>query len=384
MTKKNDVTFSSRPTHASKHAHAQARQMFSEYDTSSIRPKKSKLPVVFAALIAVVVVLLVVFLVIKLVGNSQEQASALSADQQATITVVSGDSVSTIANELQRAGLITDTSGFIKAVQDSGAESLLQAGTYTFNGQTPVDEIIATMKAGSGLEGAKLTIPEGYTLAQIAAQVETVTSGRITAEAFTQAAQAKRWTNEFSFTSFAGDNSLEGMLFPATYGITDTMTVDDVVRMMLQKFSDETSDLDISVATNAGLSWYQWLTLASIVQAESTAGDEATVASVFYNRIAQGMPLQSDATSAYSVGGLPSVDDLNNYDDPYNTYSYDRLGVDIPTPIGNPGLASLEAAAQPADTDYLYFYAMEDASGDMHTYFSATYEEHQGLIEQDK
>ena len=229
--------------------------------------------------------------------------------------------------------------------------------------------------------GTPLTVPEGMRLTAIASRVEEVTEGRISADDFIAAAQAPRWAEEFAFVRDAGEGSLEGMLFPATYSVIETTTADDLVRAMLNKFQAEMKGLDPTYAYDQGLTWYEWLTLASIIQAESAAGDEATVASVFYNRMAQDMPLQSDATSAYSVGGVPSAEDLANYDDPYNTYSYERLGVCIPTPIGNPGLAAMEAACHPESTEYLYFFAYLDAAGDMHTIFSRTYEEHQQAIE---
>ena len=385
MTQKNSVTFSSKPSHASRQAHMQARQMFSEYDTSQITPKKSKLPIIFGILVGVVVVLAIVGLAMHFfAGSGNRSSDLLPQGQTATVTVVAGDDATTIASELKRAGLISDESQFVRRVQATGAESLLQAGTYTIEGGTSVDGIIAILKAGTGVaEGETLVVYEGMRLSEIAAAIEEITEGRITAADFTAAATAARWTSEFAFTQYAGSASLEGMLFPATYGISATATADELVRTMLSKFQSVMKDLDPTEAYAAGLSWYQWLTLASIVQAESTEGDEGKVASVFYNRIAAEMPLQSDATSAYSAGGLPTPEHLADYSDPYNTYFYDRLGVCIPTPIGNPGLAALEAACHPDETDYLYFYAMEDESGKIVTVFSATYEEHEAAIDAD-
>lgn len=384
MTQKSSVTFSSKPSHASRQAHMQARAMFSEYDTSQIAPKKSKLPIIFGALVAIVVVLAVVGLVMHFFGGSGNGSNdLLPQGETATVTVVAGDSASTIASELHRAGLISDESQFVRRVQATGAESLLQAGTYTIEGGTSVDDIIAILKVGTGMTGETLVVYEGMTLSGIAQAVEELTEGRITAADFVSAAQASRWTSEFAFAQYAGSASLEGMLFPATYGVSATATADELVRMMLSKFQSEMKSLDPTFAYSAGLSWYEWLTLASIIQAEAAAGDEALVASVFYNRLAAEMPLQSDATSAYSAGGVPTPEQLADYSDPYNTYSYDRLGVCIPTPIGNPGLAALEAACNPADTEYLYFYTIEDASGRTDMVFSVTYEEHQSAIDAD-
>ncbi len=384
MPQKNSVTFSSKPNHAARQAHAQARTMFSEYDTSQIVPKKSKLPVILGALVAVVVILAVVGLVMHFfAGSGTESEDLLPQGETASVTVVAGDDATLVAAELERVGLISNTSQFVQRVKALGAESSLQAGTYLIEGGTSIDEIIAILQAGSGLTGDILVVPEGTRLTAIAASVEEVTEGRITAEDFIAAAQATRWASEFSFATYAGENSLEGMLFPATYSLPAGCTADDIVRMMLNKFSNEMYKVDLTYVTEQGLSWYEWLKLASIVQAEATLGDEATVASVFYNRLAADMPLQSDATSAYSAGGVPTVEQLADYSDPYNTYSYERLGIDIPTPISNPGMDALLAAAAPETTNYLYFYAYTNADGDIVTVFSETYEEHQAAIDAD-
>ena len=383
MTQKNSVTFSSKPNHAARQAHMQARQMFSEYDTSQIAPKKSKLPIIFGALIGIAVILGVVVLVMHFFADSGNGSDdLLPQGQTATITVVAGDDAELVAASLYHAHLISNPDAFIRRCRVLGAESSLQAGTYTIEGGTSMDDIIAILKKGPGMTGLTLVVPEGTTLSVIARDVEEVTGGRITAEDFIAAASASRWTSEFAFAQYAGSGTLEGMLFPATYALGDATTADDLVRAMLTKFQAEVKDLDLSYPAEKGLSWYEWLMLASIIQAEAAPGTEATVASVFYNRIDAKMPLQSDATSAYSVGGVPTPEDLANYADPYNTYSYERLGVCIPTPIGNPGIEALQAAASPEKTEYLYFYSTTK-DGEPVLIFSRTYAEHQAAIAAD-
>ncbi len=217
MPQKNSVTFSSKPNHATRAAHAQAREMFSEYDTSQIMPKKSKLPIVFGVLIAVVVILVIVALVMHFfLTSGNESEDLLPQGETATITVVTGDSATAIATQLVQAGLISNSKDFISRVQALSAESSLQAGTYEIEGGTSIDDIIAILQAGTAASGDTLVVYEGETLATIASAVESVTDGRITAEEFTEAATASRWTTEFSFTEYAGAASLEGFLFPAT------------------------------------------------------------------------------------------------------------------------------------------------------------------------
>ena len=167
--------------------------------------------------------------------------------------------------------------------------------------------------------------------------------------------------------------SLEGFLFPKTYPYNGESTADSIIRAMLDQYGAETAGLDWSYVESRGLSHYDAIKLASIVEKESNADHRATVASVFYNRLAVGMRLQSDATVAYIVGHDPTPDDINAYND-YNTYFIMGLP---PTPINSPSLACMQAVCAPPETDYFYFYFEPDASGKMAYSFSATYEEHQ-------
>ena len=383
MTQKNSVTFSSKPNHAARQAHMQARQMFSEYDTSQIAPKKSKLPIVFGILIAVVVVLAIVGVAMHFfAGSGNSEDELLPRGETTQVTVVPGDDAELIAYTLFHAHLIADPTKFIRRVQALEVGSQLQAGKYTIEGGTSIDDIIAILIKGPGIQGIPLLIPEGASITYVAAEVEEVTEGRISAEEFLSAAWAPRWAEEFPFAAEAGEQTLEGMLFPATYGVGEEDTADDIIRMMLTKFKSVIANLDLSYAEQQGLSWYEWLKLASIVERESGGhGDEKGIASVFYNRLGIGMPLQSDATTAYAVGGVPTAEQLADTDDPYNTY--ERTGVSIPTPIGNPGLAAMEATCHPDSTEYFYFYAKTDKDGKVTTIFSRTYEEHLAAIASD-
>ena len=225
-----------------------------------------------------------------------------------------------------------------------------------------------------------LTIPEGSTLEAVAQSVATFTENHITADAFTAAASdASAYAADYDFLADAGTNSLEGFLFPKTYEIGDDATAESVVRMMLDQFKTETSGLDWSYPQSQGLTIYDAVKLASIVERESS-GDEqirAQVASVFYNRLNNfGDPnygfLQSDATTAYELGHDPTPEDIKN-PTPFNTYTNTGLP---PTPICSPGLDCLQAVCNPAQTNYFFYFA-PDEGGTMQYYFSETYEEHQ-------
>jgi UPF0755 protein len=185
--------------------------------------------------------------------------------------------------------------------------------------------------------------------------------------------------------SFAGEiptpPTLEGFLLPGTYTLDREITVVDLVVTMLDNFEAQVSEDLRAGYEQQGLSLYQAVTLASILEREAVVDDEMPImASVFLNRLEQDMKLDADPTIQYALGQQMdgswwksplSLDDLN-FDSPYNTYLYRGLP---PSPICNPGLAALQAVADPAETNYLYFRAMCDDSG-QHA-FAETFEEHQ-------
>ncbi len=370
------MTYSSHPNHAARVAHARADKMFRTYDTSAIQPKKSKAPMVFGIILMILIVGGLVFGALTLLRGCSEEANLLPSSESAVVVVPEGAGASTIASSLKDAGLIADTQEFVKRVTALGAETSLKPGTYTIQGGTTTDNIIKALQAGPGMTGTSLTIPEGYTLAQIATRVEEVTGGSVSASDFTSAASdASVYASDYSFLSDAGSKSLEGFLFPKTYSIDESATADSIIRLMLDQFKTEFSTLDTSYATEKGLSLYDIVNLASIVEKESTSSTRTTVASVFYNRLDIGMALQSDATTAYEVGHDPSYDEVHA-DTEYSTYTNNGLP---PTPICCPGLESLQAVCSPEETSYYYFY-FEEEDGEMKYYFSETNDEHNAAV----
>lgn len=377
---RKQVTYSQRPNHAARSAHARGERQFRTYDTSYIRPKKSKAPAIVAAVLAVLVVGGLAWGALTLFNSCSAQSVELLAEgQEATITVAEGAGAKVVGEQLAEARLVSNAGDFTKRVNEMGVDSQLKPGTYTFAGGMSLDAIINQLTAGPVANA--LTIPEGSTLEAVAQSVATFTENRITADAFTAAASdASAYAADYDFLADAGTNSLEGFLFPKTYEIGDDATAESVVRMMLDQFKTETSGLDWSYPQSQGLTIYDAVKLASIVERESS-GDEqirAQVASVFYNRLNNfGDPnygfLQSDATTAYELGHDPTPEDIKN-PTPFNTYTNTGLP---PTPIRSPGLDCLQAVCNPAQTNYFFFYFAPDESGTMQYYFSETYEEHQ-------
>lgn len=377
---RKQVTYSQRPNHAARSAHARGERQFRTYDTSYIRPKKSKAPAIVAAVLAVLVVGGLAWGALTLFNSCSAQSVELLAEgQEATITVAEDAGAKVVGEQLAEARLVSNAGDFTKRVNEMGVDSQLKPGTYTFAGGMSLDAIINQLTAGPVANA--LTIPEGSTLEAVAQSVATFTENRITADAFTAAASdASAYAADYDFLADAGTNSLEGFLFPKTYEIGDDAAAESVVRMMLDQFKTETSGLNWSYPQSQGLTIYDAVKLASIVERESS-GDEqirAQVASVFYNRLNNfGDPnygfLQSDATTAYELGHDPTPEDIKN-PTPFNTYTNTGLP---PTPICSPGLDCLQAVCNPAQTNYFFFYFAPDESGTMQYYFSETYEEHQ-------
>lgn len=202
------------------------------------------------------------------------------------------------------------------------------------------------------MEPYKVTIPEGFTNKQIAERVGSATEGFISKAAFEEA--VAYGTYDYSFLQESGGN-LEGFLFPKTYEVGEEDTADSLVNKMLAQFGEETAKLDWSAAAANGVTRYQVLIIASMVEKEAKVPQERPViASVIYNRLRAGMKLQIDATVQYALGEWKptlSYSDLE-IDSPYNTYKVAGLP---PAPICNPGFESISAALNPASTDYLYY-----------------------------
>lgn len=379
MPPRKQVTYSQRPNHAARSAHARGEREFRTYDTSYIRSKQSKGPKIFAAVLAVVVIGGLAWGGLTLFNSCSGSAPVelLAEGQEATVVVEQGSGAKAIGELLVEEKLVGSASDFAKRVSEMGVESQLKPGTYTFAGGTSLDDIVRQIAAGPDM-GNALTIPEGYKLSDIAAAVATASEGRITAEAFTAAASdASVYAASYSFLADAGTNSLEGFLFPKTYAVADDATADSLVRMMLDQFQKETASLDWSYPQSQGLSIYDAVNLASIVEKESS-GDEqirAKVAAVFYNRLeTTGEPsygfLQSDATTAYEVGHDPTPEEVHA-ETPYSTYTNKGLP---PTPICSPSLDCLKAVCAPDQESlgkYFFFYFEGDSY-----YFTETYEDH--------
>ena len=375
MSPRKQITYSQHPNHAARAAHARGEKQFRTYDTSLIRPKRSPIPAIIGIIVLIAAIVAIVFGVMHFMKGCSAN-EMLPEGQEVQVVVAEGEGAKSVAKTLLDAGLIPNTNAFTDRLVELGAENSLQPGTYTLVGGQSVDDIITVLQ--TPVKATTFTVPEGSTVRQTAEIVSEASNGRIKVDEFVAAASdASKFAKGYSFLEEAGNSSLEGFLFPKTYPIADDSTADSIIRAMLDQFGTEVATLDMSYAESNGLSLYDVVKLASIVEKESNADHRATVASVFYNRLNTGMQLQSDATVAYVVGHDPTPEDVATEND-YNTYFIDGLP---PTPINSPSLECMQAVCKPEQTDYLFFYFEDDGKGGMKYTFSETYEEHQKSYE---
>lgn len=287
------------------------------------------------------------------------------------LTVRPGSSVAGLAAELEGRRLIRSRTAFQLLMRLEGADRRLQAGVYELKQSLGPRGIVALLAEGR-VAAERFTVPEGYALKQIAALLEQRHAGngaRFLALKPQSFHRAHPWLKELP----PGAN-LEGLLFPDTYVVPPGPEAPEALAaLMLARFQQVGLPV-LGAPAPAKLSWYQALTMASIVEKEAVLPEERPIiAGVFYKRLATGMPFGSDPTVEYALGLHQDERGLSlrqvAVDSPYNTYKHAGLP---PGPIANPGLASLKAAMQPADTPYLYFVA---EGGGKHR-FTKSYAEH--------
>jgi UPF0755 protein len=196
----------------------------------------------------------------------------------------------------------------------------------------------------------KLVVPEGFTVAKIAAAVGRLPDVGIPAREFVEAATGGQVRSPYEP---AGTSNLEGLLFPATYPVHKGETSDELVQYMVDTFGYYASQLGLAAAAKRlGYGPYQVVTVASIVEREAKfESDRGPIASAIYNRLARGMPIGADSTLLYGLGNPRGPVDFN-MPNAYNTRLHKGLP---PTPISSPGIPSLEAAMNPPKTSYLYW-----------------------------
>lgn len=314
--------------------------------------------------------LLLCALLALLVGGSvavvsQRLAPAAAEAPEVLFTVHPGDPLSRVARRLAEDGLVRDARAVEWLARWRGAAGSLRVGEYRLQASLTPGEILARLTAGR-VATYEVAIPEGFTAVQVAARLEE--AGLADSQAFVRAVEDAELARELGVPA----NRLEGYLYPETYRLPRGLSAEAVVEVMVEQFQQVWAEFAPHAAAR-GLSLHEVVTLASIVEKETGAAEERPrIASVFANRIARRMRLESDPTVIY---GIPDFDgnlrrrDLENEENPYNTY---RIAGLPPGPIASPGREALAAVVDPEQSDYLFFVSKNDGT---HA-FSRTYREH--------
>jgi UPF0755 protein len=295
-------------------------------------------------------------------------------EEPVTVAVEQGDTLSSVADKLEEAGVIQSSTVFKLESRFQGGETEIKAGEYQFVPGEDSEQILETLSSGESISAFTITVPEGLTLEQTARVVEE--EGGVPAEEFETA--AGRIDYGYDFLQDPAIRTTEGFLFPKKYEFERYEferggDAAEIVDRLLRQYLLEKEGLDFAEAQDRfNLTEYELVTVASLVEKESANPEERPlIASVIYNRIRSVMPLQIDATVQYALGKAKEdlkFDDLA-VDSPYNTYKNSGLP---PGPISSPSGESIQAALEPAQTDYLY-YVLE-ADGEKH-FFTDDYDE---------
>jgi UPF0755 protein len=287
-----------------------------------------------------------------------------------TVVIPRGATLGDAALALQSRGVLAHPVAFRILAKLRNDEARVQAGEYAFPARQTSDAVLRRLVTGEQQIAVWVTIPEGFTARQIA---QTLAARRLG----TQAAFETEFLHHGLELDGKRTPSLEGYLFPSTYLLPLDLTPSVAARLLTAQFRKELPPDAVSRARALGRTVPEIVTIASLVEREAKADDErALMAGVYYNRLRRGMPLEVDATIEYIFPEHHAVitkRDLTR-NSPYNTYLHTGLP---PTPIANPGRASLDAAFDPRPSDFLYYVY----KGDGHHAFARTLAEHNANVD---
>lgn len=290
------------------------------------------------------------------------------------VEIPEGSSLTVIGEILVDAEVVASQEAWQAAVAADDASSTVQAGTYQMRTRVPAATALDMLLDTARLVVNRVTVPEGLVLDQ---QVEALTASGIDAEEFEEVLEDPE---RLDLVGYA-DDSPEGFLFPDTYDFDDETSAEDLLNQMAERYGEVADDLGFEdAAGELDVSQHDIAVVASIIDKEVTIPeDRAKVSRVIYNRLEEGMRLQFDSTVYYATGVYPpeqqpagAFEPFGPPESDYNTYKVDGLPEG---PISAPGRAAMEAAAAPADGDWLYFVTVNFETGE--TRFTADAAEHE-------
>ena len=317
----------------------------------------------------IIIVVSVILLVVLAVGGYQIYREVGNPAQQYVIFVKPNDNAADVEQKLDAAGLDINHRVYALLMRFTNTDKEIQPGKYEIKGGISHYDLISIFKEGRR-ELNRVTIPEGSTVARIipllAEKLES------------DSAELAQLVHDQKFFESFGINApgFEGYLFPETYSFYPYANPKDVISEMVNMFESVwTPEMKQQLAAS-GMTLNKVTTLASMIEAEATAGSEyRKISSVFHNRLRKGWKLQCDPTVIYAMGGLdrPLYRKDLEYESPYNTYLHEGLP---PGPICSPGLRALQAALWPDDTDYYFFVA----TGTGEHVFTKTLSQHNNAV----
>ena len=309
--------------------------------------KNNKKIVNVTTIIVIMIIIITIWQCFKIVDTP------LKIKDEEIIEVAEGDSFYGVLNKLSEEDKIKNEFLVKLYLKIRGIKPEVLAGTYKLDKSMTLDEIITLLSNDSTIGKIYITIPEGYTIDDIATELEE--NNICSSEDFINSVK------NYDLPAYVSNNpnkryNLEGFLFPDTYSFNENENADFVVKTMINRFEEVWQELvqslNLSIADDE---IEKIVNVASIIEKEAVVDSERSlISSVIYNRIAIKMPLQIDATVIYSYGyHIEKMYEKHlEIDSPYNTYMYYGLPIG---PISNPGRASLMAALKPEKTDYLYY-----------------------------
>jgi UPF0755 protein len=332
-------------------------------------PKKRSKKKLFVGIVIGFFVLLLGLIVGAVVWyNTQLRPVSSGEAEKISITIPSGATAGQIGQLLEEKKLIRSSLAFTIYVRLSLEDPAFQAGTYSVTPADSTTQIIDHLISGEA-EELVITFLPGATLAQ---NRDVLLKAGFDADEV-DAALEKDYQHPL-FTDKPAGTDLEGYIYGETYHFSVDVTAEQVLQQTFNQYYEEITKNNLVTAyKQRGLSLYEGITLASIIQREvSGADDQKQVAQIFFTRLDRGISLGSDVTYQYAakkLGVAPSPD----LDSPYNTRKFPGLP---PGPIATPGLSALQAVASPASGEYLYFLSGDDDK----TYFAYTNEEHEANV----
>lgn len=317
-------------------------------------PRRTRRGPVVVAAAGVLVALLAVWLLVSVFQPFKGEGEG-----EVRVTIPAGAGVGDIGSLLADEGVIANSTFFQVRATLAGARDDLKPGTYTLRRDMSYGAVIDALSAGPPADVIRLVIPEGSSRSEIA---ELARKAGLSGD-YEEATRRSRLLDPADYGARGADH-LEGFLWPATYELQRGASVRALVNKQLRAFEEAFDGVSLRRARRANLTPYDVLIIASMVEREAMLDRERPlIASVIWNRLRRGEPLGIDATIRYATGNWtrPLRQSELQSDSPYNTRT--RAGLP-PTPIGNPGLASIKAAANPADTDYLFYVVKPGTCGE--------------------